>query len=311
MAPIRGAWVERLDAAIRNERALAPTVELKAVAITAKEQSATGGVLTDALRFNGRSGAENRSRGALVEKVVDLTQPVDFRALAGEVLAVGADIVVVANMGRILHFQLLPEIEANWPSSKPRPRYVLSGDEAFSAHFQRSVGANDELRRRVSGATVFVSDPKIDENLFAYIDAFRKNAQFGYDPNQISTGFEAFYVAAFALTAAVNAATVNPGGVRGGDVVEGIKRLRADPSAVVVDVRASDVARGVRLLSDKERIDLRGVNSTLEWDATTGELPTDSSIFCVRGDFSFGDVWIYDGQGKKTLGEPKPEVCGL
>ncbi len=168
-------------------------------------------------------------------KVVDLTQPVDFRALAGEVLAVGADIVVVANMGRILHFQLLPEIEARWPRDakgsplRPLPRYLTSAQEAYAFRFERSVGANDDLRRRVSGATVFVSDPKIDENLFAYIDAFRKNAQFGYDPNQISTGFEAFYVAAFALTAAVNAATVNPGGVRGGDVVEGIRRLRRRP----------------------------------------------------------------------------------
>lgn len=305
--PMRALWVEQLEAKIRTEQNR-PTAPVKAMVLTSLAQPKTGAWLADAIRLNGKSAAENVAAGTMVRRVVDRGLPVDFDNIAKQAVTLEADIVVVENMGRDFHFLLMPQIEATWPNGKPRPRYVPGSDEGYAFRFQRSVGANDELRSRVTGVTYWTSDPQIDANQNAYFQAFQASSRLGYDPAGLASGFEAFYVAAYAITSAVHMDTVNPAALHGADVIKGIQSLIAAPGSVVVDVRASDIPRGVAALSAKQRIDLRGVNSSLDW-GPHGEIYADAAAYCVKPNFSLKEFWIYNSAAKAPVASPDLSVC--
>lgn len=305
--PLRVKWIETLEATIRSEQAR-PTDPLKALVVTSIVQPKTGAQLAEAIRLNGKSVAENVAAGTIVHKVLDRGFAGNFQALAQAAIDMRADIVVVENLGRDFHLLLMPEIEANWPNGVPRPRYVPGGDEGYPSRFQRSVASNDELRRRVTGVSYWTNDKNIDQNEIAYLQAFRSSTKFGYDPSGLSSGFESFYVLAYALTSAVHIDTVDPHAVRGGDVIKGLKSLIAAPGSTLIDVRASDIPRGVAALSTKQRIDLRGVISSLDW-TDTGDLYTDAAGYCIKRDFNLKEFWIYDNTTKTTLGAPDFSGC--
>ena len=320
LSPIRTRWLERLEAQVRGER-LGPLPAKFKVAVVGAQSLVSLDTLVGGVTFNGQSAAQNQAAGTLLTKIIDDNAPSDYRALADELAAFGPDVIIVANLGRLFHFYVMPEIEARWPRDakgsplRPLPRYLTSAQEAYAFRFERSVGANDDLRRRVTGVQYHSSDPKLDENQRLFFGAFRASTRFGYDPANIGTGFESFYVASFAIAAGFQLSSANPAALRGRDVIAALRRLSfdaADPGALV-DVRANEIARGLTLLAGRQRIDLRGLQSSLDWDPATGEVAADAAIYCVKRDgaFSLGDVWIYDARTKQPVGEPKPDVCGL
>ena len=312
LQPMRTAWVQALEATVRKERNLAPAATVKAAVVTSLQQATIGNLSVDAIRLNGKTSAEGIAAGTIIHRVVDRGSPADFRTLARELAAFGPDIVVVENLGREFHFHLMPEIEAAWATATPRPHYVSGSDEAAAYRFERSVGGNDELRRRVSGVSFNVDDPAIDDNLNQYLRSF--GALRKYDPKGISTGFESYYVASYAVVSALNLSTANAARLSGRDVIEGLNRLVTAPGSELVDVRASDIGRGVNLLTSKQRIDLRGLNSTLDWDPATGELNMNASTYCVKrtsAGFSLEELWVYSWEKQSTVRTPDLTVCAF
>ena len=77
-------------------------------------------------------------------------------ALFAQIDAIAAfkpDVVISYYMGRSFHLDYLPLIEGSWPDGTAhKPRYVISEGELYVPRLEVSVGADDELRQRITGS---------------------------------------------------------------------------------------------------------------------------------------------------------------
>jgi hypothetical protein len=225
-------------------------------------------------------------------------------------------------VGGAFHQQLLPEIEAGWPTSeKPAPFYHVGSDEAFPFRFSVSVGAtNENLRQRITGSLLYAPDSLLPN---AADFSARFEARYSRQSSSYATGFEAFHVLALATAAAVSLNGTNPNALTGDDYRKGMQRLVSGSS---INLVPADLTRAVEALARRESIDLLGINSTLNWDLATGEVATQSAVFCAkrsaRGAICFPPdvnpqsachnlpaLWLFDEAGNPPPTPPATEPC--
>jgi hypothetical protein len=326
LLPLTVEWSAKQEARIRALRSIPASTKVKVALISPTDNKYTRGDanrpgMFSKLMFNGATSAVGEQDGS----VLNIATPAipNYRQIAQQIAQAEVSLVIVEGLGAAFHQQVLPEIEASWPTGKPKPFYQTGQMEAFENRYNAAVGLNEDLRKRVTGEALFSPD-ELDANNAEFRSAFRR--RYSRPANAVA-GYETFSAAAFAITAAVNLQSVAVASLSGPDIVSGLKRLIGGPT--VVNLKAADISRGISALKNREQVDLIGVQSELDWDPATGELKAESAIYCLKretderadGLMCFppniqpGSVcngvqpaWKFDLTGK-AVGEPNLAVC--
>ncbi len=169
-------------------------------------------------------------------------------------------------------------IEAGWDTTGPavtyRPRYLFA-DGGYIPELFAAIGADDDLRQRVSGSV-----PGTTNSLFsAFKNAY--NSKFNGQGSPDVFGAAGSYDATYLLAYAAVANGGNP--ETGPNLAEGLKRMVGSPD--VIDVGISKINSAFQKLSvTSSKIDFNGASGPLNFDVSTGEAPSDVQIFCVMSD---------------------------
>jgi hypothetical protein len=279
LAPITVAWAKEQETRIRAARSIPAATKFKVAVLSPVDNKyargdATRPGLFKQLRFNG----ESIDKGVTDGWALDIATPAqpNYRQIARQIALEGVDLVIVEGLGAVFHQQVLPEIEASWPSGSPKPFYQTGQMEAFEFRYNLAVGLNEDLRKRITGQSLFSGDA-LDANALEFRDTYRR--RYMTVPIAIA-GYEAFNAAAYGITAAVNLQSVAVASLSGPDVVQGLKRVIG--GAKKINLRAGDLTTGIAALVNREQVNLLGVQTELDWDPATGELPSESAILCLK-----------------------------
>ena len=291
--PTFGGWLATTEAKLR-QGALNNGTNLRVAVIQAGAPSSTGAPTIDGLEaklfFNGKPAAQNG------DDYMRVTLPPDdasfWSALEAQVAAIVAskpDVIISYYMGRSFHLDYLPLIEAAWPAgASHKPRYIISENELYVPRLEVSVGANDELRQRITG---ILPNPGPDSRDAMSQFRARFKARYQKESDNVSTGLDGFYVMAFAYAASLATAGVDPDAIDGPTFAKAFARL-GDPAGVRAPHVPSSIANGVRALGAGQNLDLVGTQFSLDWDPITG-YPKDSyGVGCIKRDSQTGAMTI-------------------
>lgn len=202
--------------------------------------------------------------------------------------------VIVVGMDSDFTTYYLREIERDWPRNVPRPSYVLTSLNQELGLLSEIVGQDDELRRRISG-TGWWPDSDVRSNASALEARFQRRT--GQALDQVQSGYDAFYAAAYAVLAA----DVR-GQLDGTGVARSLERLtRGAP----VDVGPAPIADALVQLLGGQDIDLTGTTSRLDWAPSTHAARSDVTLWCL-GRAAEGSVSLIASAGpvwQATTGE--------
>lgn len=252
-----------------------PPAKIKVALLTNEERSTHDFVqkLRSVLRFNtGKTIAENGGdfRTFLAED--PRVTSVNHQQHINDIAAFEPDVIVVAMAGDFTTYYL-PGIEAKWTGAR-RPNYITTALN-FTLAFSAPVGADDDLRKRISGSRPGFTTA-LQANIDAYDDRYRIANDFK-DPDGNYSGYDAFY----ALGNAILAARIQPI-IDGVHVSAGFERLR---SGSVLDFRPVNIKTATIALGETNAsIDVRGLWSNLDWNITTHDFDSDVSMYCLKRD---------------------------
>jgi hypothetical protein len=220
-----------------------------------------------AVRFNGKSIAENGSR---------------FRQLAVADAPAGPEKLDAAAMREVLEFEphvvllagprddVFAQIEEAWPKGAAfRPRYV-HGQAALADGVAQLVQKDPSLRKRLYA----VDGTSSGEALSRFV--LRHNEVFPLKETMVdstSAPYDAFYVFAYA------AAALGAQPITGKGLASSIARLSAPGEAI--DVGAAGIFRAFYALGAGRNIDLQGSATTLDFDPETGDATVDMAVYCL------------------------------
>jgi ABC-type branched-subunit amino acid transport system substrate-binding protein len=268
-APLVAWRVRDLEARIK---AVDPAdVRVAVISEPYRVQRAFSDALLPRLVFNGNSASANKSNFLAIQTDDPRVVPaVDFDPVVSKILALAPQIIVV-DMSSDFPAHLLGPIEAGWPAGAPRPYYVLT-QLAYEATPYAGVIHTDELRARFSGTR-----PASNAALRSNIEGFEQRYERTYrePPDGTYSGYEAFYATAYAIAAASTQPLLD-----GPHVSVGFESLVAGPS---IDVGSGALPDALRLLG-RGTIDLRGLDTELDWNLTTHEITSDMAMFCFGKD---------------------------
>lgn len=272
-APLAVAWVKKKEAQIRTARSLSPSDKIKVAVLSIDNPGGRSYAdkLFQTLEFNGVSATAN---GSEFYKRIDHPQPilqsVDVGTIGQQIADFTPDILLVSTSTDFQEF-FGPIIESKWPQSAPKPHYIVNELAMEDLPFRKWVGANDELRQRITGVA-YSMDQASSANIAKFADRYA--AKYGDSPDLIYSGYDAFYSLAYAVVGASTLPTLS-----GPNIADAFKRLNKPPTAV--NFSESDLAVGVpTLLTVNQDVDVHGLWTSLDWDPK-GDVSTDSAIWCL------------------------------
>ena len=262
-----------LEASLRREGGRLAGDRPMKLAVVRSESSTPTSILdafTSSLRINGKALVENTGlfrqytfrRGEL--------SPAGKSEIIASLVAFAPDVIAYAE-GELFEDAFVPAIERDWRSPR-RPFYVGEGPLA-NPNLSAYIGASAERRRRFFALDL---PANTDENFrFAlhYNEHFEPKITAGMAPGVI---YDAFYVAAFAA-----AATKRPK-VTGSAMAEAIATFGGDGAPV--GVGPSSIFEAYDVLRQGRRLHLIGAGSQLDFDPSTGEIPSDFVVYCFDVD---------------------------
>ena len=230
------------------------------------------------MNINGQSLSQNQEQGLLAgfeygDKTAGDVIQTD-RAVEA-ILGFGPDIVVNLCTAEGVNKIFVP-VEMAWPTLRPGvpgPRWIF-GDGGKTGAVTVAVGANDELRRRVTG-TVPGSDRPLFENFKVGYKIRFVSDLLGTDPTALGPAgaYDALYLLAFSAT------TLGTRPVTGPNLASGMTLLVRGQTAV--DVGPVGVTTAFRELGAGRNIDFAGASGPLDFDLATGEAPSDIQVWCM------------------------------
>lgn len=271
------AWrIAQLEAAIKAAAPNPSSIRVAVLTTPDPGPKAFVSALAAKLTFNG-TDVEGNGGAFTVRTTEDPTkEAVQFVASADALATFAPDVLVVA-MGAEFSVNYLQLLEAKWPTTKPKPHYVMTALDYELAPFVGPIGQDDDLRKRISG-TRPAFDAVLETNVAAYTQRYKLAYNFkGPDGN--FSGYDAFYALAYAIVAASKEPFID-----GPHVSVGFERLR---SGEAIDVGPDQLGLGLALLGSSSSINLRGLVSGLDWDVVTRDLvAAESSLYCFERDGS-------------------------
>jgi hypothetical protein len=193
--------------------------------------------------------------------------------------------VIVVGMDSDFTTYYLRLIESGWPANEPRPAYVLTYLNREQRLLADIVGSDESLRRRISG-TGWWSDERVAWNRSQLEQRFFLRQREPLDQTQF--GYDAFYLAAYALSWADTRVPLDGPGVALGfeHVISG-----AD-----WDVGPTNIRSGLVQLSEGADLHLRGSSSELD-GLDPSQIPrADATLWCLTRNPD-GSLQLLDSAG--------------
>ncbi len=162
-------------------------------------------------------------------------------------------------------------IEEAWLAGTPRPNYVVTSMNEEVGLLAPIVGADDELRRRISG-TAFFGDAEVLQNRSRFADRFRRRHL--EEPDNVEAAYDAFYAVAFSLVL-----RDSQGGLDTVRLTPGFEDLSRGSS---VDVGSDGIQSAIGYLTQQRSIDLVGTSTRLDWDSSTHDVTSDIGMWCLE-----------------------------
>jgi hypothetical protein len=229
-----------------------------------------GTALTDAifheLRFNGRSALDNGP--AFREFVFDEegASPDAGGRLAAEIADFAPHVVLLV-AGPPSYDHVIEPLEARWARPLFRPYYLLV--TSLVSETRAWVGERDERRRRFFGLEpVFSGDVNA-----RFVMHFNETSPVKVTPDYCTnSSYDAFYLVAYATYALGDAP------ITGTSLGRAMGRLL--PPGKRIDVGPGGIYAAYEALRGGGSIDLNGAMGSLDFDAATGEAPSDQALLC-------------------------------
>ena len=223
-------------------------------------------VLGAVLRVNGKSVAENGDRFRQFES------PDKFDPTADDDARTAAQIIEFAPHV-ILHAadaDVAVAVERDWPKdARFRPRHVNN-----SSHVSRALAAwvegHPELRRRYYATDAASPRELVSKLVLRYNEVFKPPMLV---EDAVSAPYDAFYLFAYA------AAALGAEPITGTALARALPRLQ--PGGAPVDVGPSGIYQAFYALAEGKNIDLRGIQTTLDFDLRTGDAAVDFVAYCL------------------------------
>jgi hypothetical protein len=275
------------------QSSIGPDIKVAVLTEPGLPEDAFVDAFTRALTFNGGKTVAQNGAAFTVEKQEDaLKKPVLYDNHIDALVAFEPDILVVA-MGQEFTLHYLDMLELKWHGTKPKPYYVITDLLYDNVAFAPSLGkpASDALRARISG-TRTVYDKALQDNIDGFSLRYQQENNFK-KPGGNFSGYDAFYASMYGIAGA-SVQTV----LDGPHISLGFERLR---SGTVIDFGPDGLDLGLALLlQPTSTIDVRGLITNLDWDPTTHDLITDSSMFCFHLDTG-GELTITPDAGPRYV----------
>jgi hypothetical protein len=176
-------------------------------------------------------------------------------------------------------------IENGWPQGVPRPAYVLSYLNQELGLLEDIVGGDEDLRRRISG-TGWWSGAQVALNRQLLQERFQRRRMQRLDQTQF--GYDAFYVAAYAISWADPRAPLD-----GAGVALGLDHLL---SGAELHVGPAGIRSALAQLSAGQDFDLTGSSGQLDWDPVSRVPQSDVTLWCL-GRNADGSLQMIDSAG--------------
>ncbi len=255
----------------------------------------TADALFTTLRFNGRTALEN---GTNFQQLVfaEPGDPQPARSTADVVTALlklrPHVILAVGDEG--LAKDIFGPLEKGWPrDARYRPTVVMG--DLYGSDLFAFLGKDAERRHRYFGNQPPATTMPNAMFTMRYDEMFTEQVTVNNSP---AGTYDAAYVLAYA------AATLGDAAITGSSLARAIGRLI--PPGDPVDVGPTHILDALEVLRQGRNVDLRGANSTLDFDLATGEVAADSVIQCVgideAGNANDGiDSGLFYDSATKTL----------
>jgi ABC-type branched-subunit amino acid transport system substrate-binding protein len=227
-------------------------------------------VSLDPLVINGKPLADSTNLASYVKIEPYDPNAADQNAIVTRQVAFKPDIVVLAGTAEAVDKVLVP-LEAQWPSTSPKPYYIMIDSNKVTSLLD-ATKSNMDLRLRIRGTGVTpgaASAPVLNAFNVDYL------ARYGFTPNNasIGTSYDATYAIAYALAAEVG----QP--LTGVNVAAGLRRLTT--GATTIETGSQKVLSAFQHLSAGEMISARGTFGPFAWDRNGAILGGAIEIWCI------------------------------
>lgn len=273
-------------------------------------------IVTETLRFNGKSAKQNQDEGNFATFSYPNTEDpafaaYDFTQVASEVVSSGAPFDIVMLLGTSEATKVFSFVESQVPGGTAPPYYIMPDGIASAPSLALAIenivkgGSTDSksLRKRIRGSIVNVFSGPL-------FDAFSLKFS-GFNAVNGSNAYDAAYVTAYALYGVGNAP------LTGANVANAMKKLA--PPGNAYNVGPNDIAPVLQGLAGGN-ITLRGTAGNLDFDLATGDVKaTGAAIWCLSENASGKAVLItqtgqtYDDTSGQLVGAfpegPNPDPC--
>jgi ABC-type branched-subunit amino acid transport system substrate-binding protein len=201
--------------------------------------------------------------------------PYDFSAadqdpIVQEYLAFLPDIIVLAGTAEAITKVMVP-LEAAWPSSAPRPQYVLIDSVKVPELITAATG-NDDLRQRVRGTGITPSPASVP-----VYNAFKVDYQVAYPNSSMVSGMGPAYDAAYAIAFALAAKKDQP--VSGDAVKAGLRMLGSGDT--MIEIGGTKALSAFQKLAAGQTINALGTYSSLSWSSDGTMLGGTLEMWCI------------------------------
>lgn len=202
----------------------------------------------------------------------------DFSSRIAETIAFEPNIIVIAGTSEAVE-KLVKPLEAQWPSSKPRPYFIVS-DGLKGASLLDLVKADDAaanpnpLRTRIRG-TAPGRPTRITASFSLRFTSTFSDAKLANEVGSFGTAgaYDAAYLILYAL------GTVKTD-INGQAIAAGVRRI-AKKGATAVEVGPNGIDEARPFFTSGTDFDLNGASSPLDFNEA-GESPADIEVWCVQ-----------------------------
>ena len=291
-------WVQATEARVRAGSGPINGVNLRVLYLSNADVASQvrEAQVVSALSFNGKPASQQASDFMYLQAAAP-GGVVDFAAVAAQVASFQPDIVVL-DEGATSVVEYVPRIESAWPAGPlARPQYMLFSYNTFSKEVEATVGANEELRKRITGFT-----PRPSEATIPIHKAFVERYRARYDADPVAdSAYEGFYLLGSALVSATHDQNTVFGKLSGLDVARCLGTMLDQNSRREVETSPAFIMQSVGFLSARpvQSIRLLGTYSEFAYAVpnVTGAQPTDVRLYCPalndKGVFGLQTAAIY------------------